>query len=96
MPENEIEDVASFIARFEAWAPEHLTRIGADPSEDPIRAAMQAQGKDPDDPIARAKTIQGTLYEADSPASPSRSTTEARVWMSSTCGPSAGLRRPMT
>ena len=58
-----MESVESFRARAAAWIPEHLPRVGATGRDNPVTRRLDDEGKDPGDPVARAKALQRIIYD---------------------------------
>jgi len=61
--EATIESVESFAERATAWIPEHLPRPGTRGDDNPVDRRLAEHGGDPDDHIARARALQGILFD---------------------------------
>src|SRR5262245_56518124 len=61
--ETTMESVESFRARAADWIPEHLPRPGVRGDDNPVDRRLAENGLDPDDHIARARALQGILYD---------------------------------
>ncbi|MFI5046436.1 MAG: acyl-CoA dehydrogenase family protein [Acidimicrobiia bacterium] len=61
--ETTMESVESFRGRAAAWIPDHLPRVGATGRDNPVTRRLDDDGKNPRDPVARAKVLQRTIYD---------------------------------
>jgi alkylation response protein AidB-like acyl-CoA dehydrogenase len=58
------EDLETFRARVRAWLPDHLTKSGATGDDDHVGRRMENEGLEPNDQVARARTLARILYDA--------------------------------